>query len=191
MADLSHRSNSLGWQLRRGQQQAGEWLEYQLNQVDIDAPALPHWPWLDPLGRALFWLAVTALVATALWMIYRAGTTYRGSWRDRSPKSWDSSPPQERLQQAQQWWTQAQTLAQQGDFAGACQALYMAGLLRLNETQAIPYQASRTDGEYLQALAAQRPYQLLIRTHERLTFGNEFATAETYQRCRRAYEEII
>ena len=35
-----------------------------------------------------------------------------------------------------------------------------------------------------------RPYQLLIRTHERLTFGNAVANEETYQRCRRAYQEI-
>lgn len=190
MADLSHRSNSLGWQLRRGLQQGGEWLEYQLNQADIGSPTLPNWPWLEPLGRGLFWLAVTALVATALWMMYRAVATYGGSWRDRTTATLGRSSPQDPGQQAIQWWRQAQTLAQQGDFTGACQALYMAGLLRLNDTQTIPYQASRTDGEYLRHLAAQRPYQLLIRTHERLTFGNEPATAETYQRCRRAYEEI-
>ncbi|NJL50125.1 MAG: DUF4129 domain-containing protein [Leptolyngbyaceae cyanobacterium SM2_5_2] len=56
----------------------------------------------------------------------------------------------------------------------------------------MPYQVSRTDGEYLQSMAAQpsRPYELLIRTHERLTFGQALATEETYQRCRRAYQEI-
>jgi len=83
-------------------------------------------------------------------------------------------------------------LAQQGDYAGACQALYMAGLARLNDTEAVLYRPSRTDGEYLDCIVAQpsRPYELLIRTHERLVYGDAPATEETYQRCRRAYQEI-
>lgn len=193
MADLSHRSNSLGWQLRQGLQRAGEWVDYQFAQMDIDGPELPDWPWLEPLGRGLFWLAVTVLAATSLWLIYRAVETYRGQQRDHAPQTPVRSSPEAVLKQAHQWWRQAQTLAQQGDFAGACQALYMAALLRLNDTKAVPYQPSRTDGEYLRCLDPQaltRPYQLLIRTHERLTFGADQATAETYHRCRRAYEEI-
>jgi len=83
-------------------------------------------------------------------------------------------------------------LAQQGDYAAACKALYMAGLARLNDTETVPYRPSRTDGEYLAQLVdgSNRPYELLIRTHERLTFGDGQATEETYQRCRRAYQEI-
>jgi hypothetical protein len=68
----------------------------------------------------------------------------------------------------------------------------MAGLARLNDTETVIYRPSRTDGEYLAQLvdASNRPYELLIRTHERLTFGDGQATEETYQRCRRAYQEI-
>ena len=68
----------------------------------------------------------------------------------------------------------------------------MAGLARLNDTETVLYRPSRTDGEYLTCIAAHpsRPYELLIRTHERLTYGETLATEETYQRCRRAYQEI-
>ena len=97
----------------------------------------------------------------------------------------------------------AQEQAEQGKYKEACRALYRATLQQLHEREMVRHLSSRTDGEYLAALAKRsevgeadpgltvpRPYQLLIGTHERLVFAGTSASAEIFKRCRRAYEEI-
>jgi hypothetical protein len=192
MFSNAHRTNSLGWQIRQTFQRLGEWWDYHLARTNIQEPDMPNWGWLEPLGRGIFWVLVTVLAGWTGLMLYRM---IKSLWENRSGTMviGTPGPSEEVLRQAAQWWRDAQNLAKQGDYAGACRALYMAGLIRLNDIQIVPYQASRTDGEYLVCIdqqTAPRPYQLLIRTHERLTFGGVAATEEMYQRCRRAYQEI-
>ncbi|WP_052050296.1 DUF4129 domain-containing protein [Leptolyngbya sp. KIOST-1] len=193
MSALAHRTNSPLWQIRQGWQNLGEWFEYQFARVDVDPPGLPQWPWLEPLARGLFWLLVAVLALWIGWLVYQGISAYLSQ---RQPGGLGATrrtvPSAAALKQAAHWWHEAQRLAQQGDYAAACQALYMAGLARLNDTETVPYRPSRTDGEYLTCIATHpsRPYELLIRTHERLTYGAAQATEETYQRCRRAYQEI-
>lgn len=192
MPDLPHRTNSLAWQTRQGLQNLGEWFEYQFSRVDVDAPELPDWPWLESVAQGLFWVMIAALALGVSWLLYQGMTAYLNRQPSKPMASETSLPSQAALKRAAHWWREAQRLAQQGDYAGACQALYMAGLARLNDTEAVLYRPSRTDGEYLDCIVAQpsRPYELLIRTHERLVYGDAPATEETYQRCRRAYQEI-
>ena len=192
MFPSSHRTNSPGWQIRQGFQRLGEWWEYQAAKIDFEGPEPPDWGWIEPLGRGLFWLLVAALALWTAWLLYQGVKTFldrqEGTVVTASP-----GPSEEVLRQAAQYWREAQDLAKKGDYAGACRALYMAGLIRLNATETVPYLPSRTDGEYLFCIdqqTAPRPYQLLIRTHERLTFGGARATEEMYQRCQRAYQEI-
>lgn len=192
MFSNAHRTHSVGWQLRLGLQRLGEWWEYQTAKLDIQGPNLPDWGWLDSFGRGLFWLFVAALALGIAWLLYRGLKTWLNQ-RDGTAVQPQPVPSAATLLKAAQYWREAQGLAQKGDYAGACRALYMAGLTRLNDTQTIPYHPSRTDGEYLTWIdrqTAPRPYQLLIRTHERLTFGGAAATEATYQRCQRAYQEI-
>ncbi|WOD41797.1 DUF4129 domain-containing protein [Nodosilinea sp. E11] len=192
MADLPHRTNSLLWQIRQSMQNLGEWFEYQFSRVNVNGPEVPRWPWLGPVAEGLFWLTIAALTLWTGWLLYRGIVTYLNRQRQSTNATQRSAPTTAALQQATHWWREAQRFAQQGDYAAACQALYMAGLARLNDTETVLYRASRTDGEYLDCMAANpsRPYELLIRTHERLTYGEALATEETYQRCRRAYQEI-
>ncbi|HZG40270.1 MAG TPA: DUF4129 domain-containing protein [Nodosilinea sp.] len=190
---MPHRPNSLAWQIRQGGQNLGEWFEYQFSRVDVDRPETPRWPWLEPLARGLFWLMVAALALWVGWLLYRSIVAYLNQRQLRGAGATQRATPSEAaLKQATYWWREAQRLAQQGNYAAACTALYMAGLARLNDTETVLYRASRTDGEYLACLPAppNRPYELLIRTHERITYGEALATEETYQRCRRAYQEI-
>jgi hypothetical protein len=192
MVPDAHRTNSPGWQIRQGFQRLGEWWDYQTSQLDFQGPNIPDWGWLEPLGRGLFWLLVAALALGTAWLLYQGVKTLLDK-PGGTVVTTTSGPSEEVLRQAAQYWRDAQDLAHQGDYAGACRALYMAGLIRLNDTQTVPYRPSRTDGEYLfwiDQQTAPRPYQLLIRTHERLTFGGINATEETYQRCKRAYQEI-
>lgn len=191
MADLSHRTRSFPWQIRQTVQRGGEWLDYQFSRLDIDGPNIQSWNWLEPLARGLFWLMVAALALWLAWLLYQGGMAYLN--RPKAPGVLRNQALREAaLRQAAYWWKEAQRLAHQGDYATACKALYMAGLARLNDTETVIYHPSRTDGEYLAQLVdgSNRPYELLIRTHERLTFGDGQATEETYQRCRRAYQEI-
>lgn len=196
----AHQATSLGWRAAQTVQRVSQWVEFQFSRIDVPAPrlSLPDWPWLLPLLQGLTWGILGALVLVLAWGIYQRLSTYlqqRNANQALAPVSVTSGPP---LQRAQQYWQQAQTLAAQGSYGAACQALYLATLTTLDDRQQVPHQRSRTGREYLQRLAALpqwgttrlRPYQLLIRTHERLTFGAATATAETYQRCRRAYEEI-
>ena len=188
----SHRTNSIGWQIRQGFQRLGEWWEYQTAKIDFEGPQVPNWGWLEPLGRGLFWLLVAALALWTVWLLYQ-GVQSLLERREGTVVTTTAGPSEAVLRQAAQYWREAQDLAQTGDYAGACRALYMAGLIRLNDTETVPYLPSRTDGEYLFCIdqqTAPRPYQLLIRTHERLTFGGITATEEMYQRCQRAYREI-
>ncbi len=192
MADLPHRINSPAWQLRQAMQNLGEWFEYQFSRIDVDGPEVPRWPWLGPVAEGLFWVMVAALTLWTGWLIYRGLVAYLNQRQAKTGATQAFAPTEAALKQAAHWWREAQRLAQQGDYAAACQALYMAGLARLNDTERVLYRASRTDGEYLDCMAANpsRPYELLIRTHERITYGDAPATEETYQRCRRAYQEI-
>ncbi|MGB3308633.1 MAG: DUF4129 domain-containing protein [Nodosilinea sp.] len=193
MSNLPHRANSLAWQFRQGWQNLGEWFEYQFSRVDVDTPELPRWPWLEPLVRGLFWFTIASLALWVGWLVYQGITAYLNQRQLRETGVRQKTAPSEAaLKQAAFWWREAQRLAQQGDYTAACKALYMAGLARLNDTETVLYRPSRTDGEYLDCMATHpsRPYELLIRTHERITFGEALATEETYQRCRRAYQEI-
>lgn len=192
MADLPHRINSPAWQLRQAMQNLGEWFEYQFSRIDVDGPEVPRWPWLGPVAEGLFWVMMAALTLWTGWLIYRGLVAYLNQRQAKTGATQAFAPTEAALKQAAHWWREAQRLAQQGDYAAACKALYMAGLARLNDTERVLYRASRTDGEYLDCMAANpsRPYELLIRTHERITYGDAPATEETYQRCRRAYQEI-
>jgi hypothetical protein len=174
MPDLPHRTNSLSWQIRQGFQNLGEWFEYQFSRVNVDGPNIPQWPWLRPVAEGLFWMAIAALTLWTAWLLYRGITAYLNQRQRRVRSTQVATPSAAALKQAAHWWREAQTFAQQGDYAAACKALYMAGLARLNDTETVIYRSSRTDGEYLDCLVASpsRPYELLIRTHERIAYGN-------------------
>lgn len=190
MAAGSHDTNSISWQARLALQQAGEWLDYQFAKADFEPPPLPQWQWPAGLARGLFWLLVICL---GLWFSTLVYQLLRAIWQRRRQPSTaalrPSAPPPVPLGGS---WHEAERLAQAGRYREACRSLYLAALQQLHEQRQLLHSPSRTDGEYLQSLAAapQRPYWLLIRTHERTEFGGALASAETYQRCRQAYQEL-
>ncbi|MBD2260360.1 DUF4129 domain-containing protein [Pseudanabaena sp. FACHB-2040] len=190
----SYNINTPGWQIRKTVRQFQEWFEYQFSKVDLEGPDLPQWSWPAGLARGLFWVLVVGLGLWLSWLLYRA---ILASWQKRQARQAAQpatrSVPTPEVRSAQAWWREANALAQAGQYRAACRALYLAALQKLHEQQQIVYDPSRTDGEYLQTLAQAprgRPYELLIRTHERSEFGNATVSAETYQRCRQAYQEI-
>ncbi|MEO0987694.1 MAG: DUF4129 domain-containing protein [Cyanobacteria bacterium J06639_14] len=191
----SYRTDSLTWQARQTLRRFREWVEYQQPGA-IDRPDMPNWVWLQKIGQGVFWLLMAVLVIWLGWLLYRALKSPLRDWLAQD-QQWimlgkDSSTEPD-THSPQYWWQQAQVYAQQSSYGEACLALYKATLQHLNDTQQLLHDPSRTDGEYLQNLTqvrSPRPYQLLIRTHERLTFGPAIASAEIFQRCRRAYQEM-
>jgi hypothetical protein len=64
---------------------------------------------------------------------------------------------------------------------------------RLDETEQLPNETSRTDGEFLRAIASFShvpAYHTLIATHEALYFGNSPLSQDDYHRCYQAFQEI-
>lgn len=193
MASGSFEKTSLDWQLQQLSQQIGEWFEGLLprstaNDPTADLPQLPEW-----LLKGVFWLIVIAVVAWAGWQIYKLLSPYLTDyWRTNRANSSAVASPASQYTVAE-WLQQARIAQQQGNYQTACRALYMATLQQLNDRGILPQQASRTDGEYLSLLKSQNlpdPYQVVIRTHERLCFDQTTASVETYERCWQAYQEI-
>lgn len=194
MAAASYDSTTLGWQSRQTLQRFQEWLEYQFSGVDMPSPDLPEWTWPQQWARVVFWLMVVGLAAYLGWILYRLGQRY---WQQRARWLANRSPvqvvPEAELRPVPEWWREANALALAGRYREACRSLYLGALQKLHDRQQILHQLSRTDQEYLTALAQQprpRPYELLIRTHERMEFGDGIASQETYQRCRQAFQEL-
>lgn len=192
MAAGTFEQTSLDWQLQQIFQQLGEWFEFLLSRFNgnpamPDMPQIPEWFW-----QSLFWLLVAVAIAWSSWQLFYLLRPYWQHWQAGSTVPQIVIPAQPQ-QSVAAWLQQAHTAHQQGDYQSACRFLYLAVLQRLNDRGLIGQEGSRTDGEYLSLLRSLKlppPYQVLIQTHERLHFDRMVASAETYDRCWRAYQEI-
>lgn len=185
--------NSLDWQLHLWQLRIAEWLDRLFQPSDDRDARLPNWSFPEWLLRSLFWAIAIALILWALWQLYTILRPYIGMYVLGRKGQQTPSQPAAKPVAVSEWMQRSRSFAQQGNYREACRALYQAGLQKLDDTKLIPNQLSRTDGEYLnclQALPNPRPYQVLIRTHERLCFSHADITAETYNHCEQAYREI-
>lgn len=81
---------------------------------------------------------------------------------------------------------EAERLAQRGDYEGAVRQMYLATLCLLEENKLVPFDATRTDGEYAEALSAlsQLPsaelpahFAALAGYFERIRYGGRAADA--------------
>lgn len=193
MASGTFEKTSLNWQIQQLQQRIGEWLERILTPKNQSNLNPPDWTIPDWLQKGLFWLIVVALISWASWQLYKLLRPYLSSYLQLNPRS-----PRLPLEQATElavsdWLRRSRQSQQQGNYREACRALYMAALQHLNDKDLICQELSRTDGEYLsllQDLSVSQPYQILIRTHERLCFSDTAISAELFDRCWEAYQQI-
>ncbi|MBC7971250.1 MAG: DUF4129 domain-containing protein, partial [Verrucomicrobia bacterium] len=149
--------------------------------------ALPEW-----FLQGFFWTVIVAMVTGVGWQLYQIFKPYVEDYlrqgRTQSPSL--SNPVK---QSAAEWLERSRHAQQQGNYREACRSLYMASLHHLSDRNLIRQEESRTDGEYLSLILQidpPQPYQLLIRTHERLCFSDATISAETFERCWQAYQEI-
>jgi hypothetical protein len=187
----SFEKNSIAWQLQLMQQRLGEWLERLF--APVSGQSLPNWSLPDWLLQLLFWVIVGGLISWLGWQLYQLARPYFAALKIAQQGQSDRQSSVDRPVTAAAWLQRSRIFAQQGNYREACRALYMAALQRLNDTEPIPHEPSRTDGEYLrltQTLPRPASYQVLIRTHEQLCFNNTDISVDEFDRCQQAYHEI-
>lgn len=194
MAADNFDENSLGWQLQQLGQRVGEWIEARFSQNAPNLPQTPNWSFPTWILEVMFWAIVLSAALWLGWQLIRLLVPY---WWTRSQaqnaRQLRQAALKEEARSVAGWIRQMQEFQRQGNYREACRALYMAMLQRLNDTKLVPHQSSRTDGEYwqiVQPLPQSQAYQTLIRTHERLCFGDGVVSADVFNRCQRAYQEI-
>lgn len=192
------RQTSPGWVVGRVLRNLGEWVQLTFFSNDEQlGDYFPDWQIPEWVFEAVFWTVAVLLIAGASWQLYRWLAPYlAGLLKQRdefvSVGQVDAAPQTS----VDEWVARSRQAQQAGDYREACRALYMAALQRLNDADLIRQQRSRTDGEYLSLLTqlpqvARSPaYALLVQTHEQLCFGDRPITAEQYQQCQQAFQEI-
>lgn len=197
MAASGIQQTTIGWQIRKLGQYASEWIELQLSQNrGIPNPdSLPQFEFPAWLAFLMLRLSILIGLLVLAWFLYALLTRYIRSRTEQPNRSGTLSnvPDPEPEHSVSEWLRQAKRWESLGDWQAACRALYMAALQKLHDRKWVPHARSRTDGEYLQAVNQvnqPRPYQLLIRTHERSEFGEADLTADNLKRCQQAYQEI-
>jgi len=184
--------DSFGWRMHQWQMRIGEWIE---RLFDRDDRPQQNWQLSEEWLRFGFYLIVGVFILWGLWQLYRLLRPYgfsllqpqRGTTLEGTPRS--SQPDLT----ASQWLGRSQALAHQGNYREACRSLYLSMVERLHESEIIPRDRSRTDGEYrqlIQILPNVDPYETLIQTHERLCFSDAEVSASLFQQCHQAYQQL-
>lgn len=191
MATESFEKTNWGWQIGQLQQRVSEWWELQTSQL----PAMPRSEVETPMLGDIVSIAIGAIaVLVCCWMGWRFLQEFfpyflkkpRTRARGRTTQTSESMT-------VASWLQRSRKFQQQGNYREACRCLYLAMLQRLNDTQIAPHQLSRTDGEYLQLIPPNIPvnsYQILLKNHEEICFGNADITWDNFEQCQRAYREI-
>lgn len=195
------------WQAENSIRQTGEWVEFQWQRFgnwvwgnESTALNAPTW-W----GDILLWIARGLALLILLWLLRTLFRQLRGwrHWFANKVNLSDVTPqPLAPESTSVQDWLQTATQAQaQGDYVAGCRALYMALLLRLEETGWIVRDRTHTDQEYLQRLESQwilqaKPTRLqgtwrqIFQVHEISYYGATSVAAETFQECQQAYQTL-
>ncbi|MGA1624651.1 MAG: DUF4129 domain-containing protein [Prochlorothrix sp.] len=216
MIQGDYQRNSPGWQWEQTLRRLGEsWDRFWQNLGDRDLNLPDITPWSPPewILRGLFALILGGTLGWLAWHLWtRLWPRWQQWMRSRQAQTAMQFHPPAPQRRRQQWLEQAQRSQRQGDYHAACRALYFAFLQWLADrpdSDRIPADPSRTDGEYHQLLSQpwlqpdrsapvapsrSRPPAhpggpLLLQTHERLCFSRDSLTEADYQACAQAYRQ--
>ena len=192
MAGDFERQN-LDWQIQQVQQRVEEWLEQVFSAIDPEQQ-LTGWDFPSWLLQVLFWFVLLSFASWAVWQLYQFLYPY---WlKSQSPPGQADAASQlvrTDVQTVDEWLRRSRRAQQQGNYREACRMLYLAMVQQLDDRKLISASASRTGGEYfrlVQALDQPLPYQVLIQAHEQACFSENLISAELFDRCWQAYQEI-
>ncbi|MGR3274110.1 DUF4129 domain-containing protein [Acaryochloris marina NIES-2412] len=195
------------WQAENSVRQTREWVEFQWQRLGHwvlgnEAANLNTPPWW---GDILLWIARGLAVLIVLWVLRALYQQLKGWRRWFSKKIALSDAIQQPLisdlTTVQDWLQQAVQAQTEGDYANGCRALYMALLLRLEETGWIYRDRAFTNQEYLRRLESQwvlkaKPTRLqgtwrqIFQVHDASYYGAASVTPETFQSCQQAYQTL-
>jgi hypothetical protein len=177
---------SWSWQIEQLQQRWGEWLQAKLTGV-LPKQNLPAW-----LISAMTYLLWFLLLAGLAWIIYQIVNFF---WQKRDRLRPVSSPVAlpVKIRTVAELLAQSQQFQLQHNYSEACRCLYLAMLQRLHDASLIPHQNSRTDREYAELLKQLPTLQnstVMLRTHEQLQFADQSISADGFDKCQQAYENL-
>jgi hypothetical protein len=177
---------SWSWQIEQLQQRWGEWLQAKLTGV-LPKQNLPAW-----LISAMTYLLWFLLLAGLTWIIYQIVNFF---WQKRDRLRPVSSPVAlpVKIRTVAELLAQSQQFQLQHNYSEACRCLYLAMLQRLHDASLIPHQNSRTDREYAELLKQLPTLQnstVMLRTHEQLQFADQSISADGFDKCQQAYENL-
>ena len=113
-------------------------------------------------------------------------------WRGRRRKAITAAVPE---RTAQQWRDHAAALAAGGDYRAAVRALFLGTLRDLDERGVVPFDASRTDREYVRAVTERgdwlaEPVRPFVRLVEGILYGGARAGDAEYLEARQ-YADMV
>jgi hypothetical protein len=146
-------------------------------------------------------LLIAILIVAGLQFFQRRGTAAAATEKPQTGQtapSLDDVLRQPQPETAAALWRQAEQLAGAGNYPGAVRLLYAAVLAVLHRANLIRYEATRTNGEYLDQLRANsdspedvhEPFRRLTGLFELKWYGERACRAEDYQGCRELAERI-
>jgi Domain of unknown function (DUF4129) len=178
------------WQLEQIQQRLGEWIMAKL-RFGGSKQVLPEWL-ISAISYFLWFLLFAGLAWIAYLVVNRYGKQFSLRRRPGEPKQ----QPVKQYTLAE-LLNQAQRFQNQQNYDEACRYLYLAMLQKLNDLNLVPHQTSRTDREYAKILnylpgmaPVTNPGKLLLQTHEQLQFADRTITAEGFDSCQQAYNQL-
>ena len=193
MSDPKFQSNSINWSFRQIFQRGREWFEHVTLRRNRSGSSI-DWSLPDWLVRILFWCLVVAIALWIGWRLLLVLEQAMKRWRARRIQTLGDRVRADGTDWPVPVWLQrAQTLQQQGKYAEACRALYMALLQLLDDRNWVSHRDSRSNGEYLQSLRQYRPqnaYRRLIDTHDRSHFGETLLSGTDFQHCSDSFQAI-
>ncbi|WP_460194520.1 DUF4129 domain-containing protein [Thermosynechococcus sp. FA-CM-4201] len=194
--------DDLRWQGDRQWRQLSEALEYTFLQL-FQQQTEPFWEDSPSLAAWLRWFFQGVLLVGLGLALYSLGRSLWRWWQRRSRSSSATlvSTLEERPRPVGEWLELAQNLQLAGDYRGACRALYMALLYRLQEAGWLRLETHWTNSDYLRELerlfqlgerspAVRRSIQHLFQVHSRSYYGAEAVDAQTLATCQAAYFEV-
>jgi hypothetical protein len=138
-------------------------------------------------GAILFWVLLAAAVGALGFLLVRIWT------RDERDAALTTAGRFAVVRTSLDWVRTARAAAQTGDWRRAIQCAYWAGVVRLEETGALPHNRTHTPREYLRLLAlssSAAPLAELTKRLERFWYAGSAAGADDFAACLDSLEAL-